>query len=281
LILANNGLGPEAGGRIADALSRLSAAKSTVDTSVSHAPLKTLVCGRNRLGDSTMSPWAKCFSLNRSLTTIRMPQNGIRPEGIALILQEGVMHCRKLKILDLQDNTFTLKGALALADTLSSLPGLTDLGVGDCLLSARGGVVVAEALKKGHNSKLEFVRLQYNEIDINGAKEFSAAVKFGLPALKMIELNGNKFDEDDEVVEDFRNIFLKRGFGEIDELDDMEGLSEEEEEEDSETEALGQASAARDILNKQTKEEEEEDVAPEADKETDLLADLLAKTTID
>jgi Ran GTPase-activating protein 1 len=215
-----------------------------------------------------------------------MPQNGIRPEGIALILQEGVMHCRELKILDLQDNTFTLMGALALADTLPSLPELTDLGVGDCLLSARGGVVVAEALKKGSNSKLEFVRLQYNEIDIDGAKEFSAAVNLGLPALKMIEFNGNKFAEDDEVVEDFRNIFLKRGFGEIDELDDMEELSdeteeEEEEEEDSETEGVGRATAARDILNKHTKEEEEEDVAPEADKEADLLADLLAKTTID
>ena len=228
-----------------------------------------------------MAPWAKCFSSNRQLTTVRMPQNGIRPEGIALILREGLVHARELKTLDLQDNTFTLKGALALADILPQLQDVTDLGVGDCLLSARGGIVVAQALKKGGNEKLEFLRLQYNEIDIHGAQEFLSAVELGLPALKMIELNGNKFAEDDDVVEKFRSLFLNRGFGELDELDDMEEVSDdEEEEEDSETEGVGKASAARDILNKDTKEEEDEDVAPEVDKETDELADMLEKTRI-
>jgi Ran GTPase-activating protein 1 len=212
-----------------------------------------------------------------------MPQNGIRPEGIALILREGLIHARELQILDLQDNTFTLKGALALAEILPQLPEVTDLGVGDCLLSARGSVVVAQALKKGGNAKLEFVRLQYNEIDIRGAQEFLSAVKLGLPALKMIELNGNKFAEDDEVVEKFRSLFLERGFGELDELDDMEEVSddeEEEEEDDSETEGVGRATAARDIINKETREEEDEDVAPEVDKAADELADMLEKTRI-
>lgn len=212
-----------------------------------------------------------------------MPQNGIRPDGIAIILRDGIVFDRDLQILDLQDNTFTLKGALALADILPQLPSLTDLGVGDCLLSARGGIVVAEALKKGANTKLEFIRLQYNEIESNGAKEFLSAVKLGLPTLKMIEFNGNKFADDDEVVEEFRSLFLGRGFGELDELDDMEEISEDEaeEEEDSETEGVGRATAARDILNKETKEEEEQDVAPEKDKETDELADMLGKTRIE
>ena len=240
LILANNGLGPEAGSNIAEALATLAEAKSSdasssdVDiskqngVSVSAPPLKTLICGRNRLGDASMAPWAKCFKSNRSLTTIRMPQNGIRPEGIAVMLRDGIVHNRELEILDLQDNTFTLKGALALADILSHLTNLTDLGVGDCLLSARGGVVVAEALKKGSNAKLEYIRLQYNEIESKGAKEFYSAVKLGLPALKTIEFNGNKFADDDEVVEEFRFLFLQRGFGELDELDDMEEVSDNE-----------------------------------------------------
>jgi Ran GTPase-activating protein 1 len=51
-----------------------------------------------------------------------------------------------------------------------------------------------------------------------------AAVKLGLPALNLIELNGNNF-ADDEVVEEFRSLFLKRAFGELDELDDMEEVS--------------------------------------------------------
>jgi len=295
LILANNGLGPEAGCNIAQALATLAEAKfssrsnatngSSMQNGVSVAapPLKTLVCGRNRLGDASMVPWANCFKSNRSLKTIRMPQNGIRPEGIAVILRDGIVHDHDLEILDLQDNTFTLKGALALADILPDLPKLTDLGVGDCLLSARGGVVVAETLKKGANVKLEYVRLQYNEIESNGAKEFLSAVKLGLPTLKRIEFNGNKFADDDEVVEEFRSLFLGRRFGELDELDDMEEVSdEEEEEEDEETEreGVGRAAAARDILNKETKEEEEEDVAPEEDKEADELADMLQKARI-
>jgi len=296
LFLANNGLGPEAGCNIAEALATLAQAKSSgaaggasLDsatqngTQVESPPLKTLVCGRNRLGDASMAPWAKCFNSNRSLTTIRMPQNGIRPDGIAVILRDGIAHDHDLKVLDLQDNTFTLKGALALADVLPDLSNLTDLGVGDCLLSARGGVVVAEALKKATNTKLEYVRLQYNEIESGGAMEFLSAAEFGLPALKMIEFNGNKFADDDEAVERFRSLFLERGEGEMDELDDMEEVSTEEEysdEEESETEGFGRASAARDILNKETKEAEEEVVAPEEDKTTDELANMLQKTRI-
>jgi Ran GTPase-activating protein 1 len=230
-----------------------------------------------------MEPWAKCFKANHSLTTIRMPQNSIRPEGITIILRDGIVHDRDLRILDLQDNTFTKQGALALADILSQLPELRDLGVGDCLLSARGGVVVAEALKKAANTKLEILRLQYNEIESNGAKELLTALKLGLPALKMIELNGNKFAEDDEVVEEFRSLFLERGFGELDELDDMEEVSEdeEEEEEESEEEGVGTAAAAKDIINKETEEEENENVAPEEDKDTDELANMLAKARIE
>jgi len=212
-----------------------------------------------------------------------MPQNSIRPEGITIILRDGIVHDRDLRILDLQDNTFTKQGALALADILSQLPELRDLGVGDCLLSARGGVVVAEALKKAANTKLEILRLQYNEIESNGAKELLTALKLGLPALKMIELNGNKFAEDDEVVEEFRSLFLERGFGELDELDDMEEVSEdeEEEEEESEEEGVGTAAAAKDIINKETEEEENENVAPEEDKDTDELANMLAKARIE
>src|SRR5204862_6380752 len=106
----------------------------------------------------------------------------------------------------------------------------------------------------------------------NGAKEFLSAVKLGLPALRMIEFNGNKFADDDFVVEEFRSLFLERRFGELDELDDMEEVSDDEEgdmDEESETEGVGRGAAARDIINKETKEEEEEDVAPEQDKKTD------------
>ena len=298
LILTNNGMGHEAGSNLAEALATLADAKlSSVATTVHDAassqngisprsspPLKTFICGRNRLGDGPMSSWAKCFRLNRHLTTIRMQQNGIRPDGITDILRNGVVHDHDLQVLDLQDNTFTLKGALALADILPDLPNLVDLGVGDCLLSARGSIVVAETLKKASNTKLEHLRLQYNEIDLNGAKEFLTAIKLGIPALKTLEMNGNKFADDDEVVEELRTLFLQRGFGELDELDDMEEMSsdeeEEEENEESGNEGVGHAHGARHILKKETEGEENANVAPEQDKETDELADMLKKTSI-
>ena len=250
-------------------------------------PLRTIICGRNRLGDSSMTAWGKCYNLNSSLETIRMPQNGIRPDNMVILLREGIVHTKSLKVLDLQDNTFTARGSRALAEILPHLTELTDLGIGDCLLSNRGGVFIANALARGNNQKLEFLRLQYNELTAHAAGEFVKAVKSSLPKLKRIELNGNKFEEDDPVVTDLREVFLSRGYGELDELDDMEEPdSEEEEEEDvpPEEEELHEEhvypNAAQDVINKQVEDEELEEVAQEEDKETDELAEVLANTHI-
>lgn len=251
-------------------------------------PLKTVIAGRNRLGDASMTSWAKCYSVNTSLETIRMPQNGIRPDDIMILLTEGIVYTKNLKVLDLQDNTFTARGSRALAGILPQLTELTDLGIGDCLLSNRGGVALATALAKGQNKKLECLRLQYNELTAHAAGEFVKAVKSSLPNLKRIELNGNKFFEEDLFIEDLRGIFLSRGYGELDELDDLEepDSEEEEEEEDvpSEEEELHEEhvrpNAARDVINKQAEDQELEEVAQEEDKETDELAEALAKIHI-
>lgn len=98
-------------------------------------------------------------------------------------------------------------------------------------------------------------------------------------------MNGNKFAEDDDVVEEFRSLFMERAFGELDELDEMEEMSDDEEEaeeneEESGDEGIGHAHGARDILSKETEAEEGQNVAPEKDKEADELADLLKKTSI-
>jgi len=86
-----------------------------------------------------------------------------------------------------------------------------------------------------------------------------------------------------------RDIFRGRGFGEFDELDDMEEPDSEEEtevEEEVEEEEHHRAldvypNSQPDVVNKQTKAEEEGNVAAEKDKATDELADMLAKTHID
>ena len=100
----------------------------------------------------------------------------------------------ELEVLDLQDNTFTILGSRALADVALGWPSLRELGVGDCMLSARGSIKIAETLAAGAHKKLEILRLQYNGINAKGVEAISHSAKNALPALKKIELNGNKFD---------------------------------------------------------------------------------------
>jgi Ran GTPase-activating protein 1 len=71
-----------------------------------------------------------------ALTELRMPQNGIRPEGIDVLVR-ALADRPSLEVLDLQDNTFTEVGSRALAHALPHWPRLRFLNVGDCLLSAK------------------------------------------------------------------------------------------------------------------------------------------------
>lgn len=256
--------------------------------------LETVICGRNRLENGSMGAWAKAYAAHKNIKEIKMVQNGIRQEGITHLLTNGLSHASKLNVLDLQDNTFTATGAKALSNVVGGWIELKELGVGDCLLSGRGGVALATALQKGKNTKLEVLRLQYNEINSKGIKGLADA-HTKLPALRRIELNGNQFDEEDENIEKLREVLNERkeaadGVGEddeeywgIDELDDLEEEEEEEEEDEaakaSDEEGVDiEEKAAREIAAAQ--EAEEENVPLENDKKVDDLADALAKTSI-
>lgn len=219
-----------------------------------------------------MEAWAAAYAAHKSLKTVRMVQNGIRQEGIDLLLREGLSGCHGLETVDLQDNTFTLKGATALATVVTEWTKLEELAIGDCLLSAKGGILLAEALKQGKTSGITTLKLQFNDIDSKGVEALRVAVKIGLPKLKLLELNGNKFSEDDGAIEQIREIFEDRGFGELDELDELEEESESEEEEEEEEE--------KEDIVKEAKEVEEQKVPQRKDAIVDELADLLGGTKI-
>jgi Ran GTPase-activating protein 1 len=287
LILNNNGLGPFAGVLIADALTELAAKKKEANA----APLRTIICGRNRLENGSMEAWAKAYAAHDQVTHIRMVQNGIRQEGVTHLIKNGLVHLKELQVLDLQDNTFTALGARALADVILAWTGLKELGVGDCLLGARGGVMLGESLGAGKNGGIEVLRLQYNDIDSKGVKALATALD-KLPSLRRVELNGNKFSEDDEHVEKIREVLgavrekkgppLDEGEHEdwgLDELDELESEDEDEDEEDEEAEADEEANVAEKVL-KDADEEEEQNVAQKKEKDVDELADLLGKTEI-
>jgi Ran GTPase-activating protein 1 len=291
LILNNNGLGPYAGIQVADALSKLAERKEEArkeDKKVNL--LESVVCGRNRLENGSMEAWARAYKAHSAgLKSVKMTQNGIRQEGISHLLTQGLFHAKGLEVLDLQDNTFTVIGSTALANTLPAWTSLRELGVGDCLLSARGGVKVANALAANNNQNLQTLRLQYNEMKAEAVKNFTHAAKTALPSLRRVELNGNIFSEDDPNIVDLRELLEARqeehGTDEdpedtwgVDELDELEEEDSEDEDEEEEEEEEEEAKAEKDL--KQADEVEEETVAQKDDKDVDALADVLGKTAI-
>ena len=303
LVLNNNGLGPKAGVLVAEALTELGARKREAREKGERGvpELEMVLCGRNRLESGSAKAWAGMYRAHGSgMKRVRMVQNGIRPEGIVVLLREGLRECKGLEVLDLQDNTFTVPGARALAEVIGGWKGLKELGVGDCLLKSRGALKAMEALAQGGNEGLEVLRLQYAEMDGKGLKKLVDAVESGvLPKLRRVEINGNRFAEDEEGVLRLTEILdtrkdelseEERGGEEdwgIDELDDMEEDESDEDEED--VEDLGEREEDEGVkVEKVEREKEAEKVLKDADqeeastvqkqdKDVDELADALGK----
>jgi Ran GTPase-activating protein 1 len=293
LILNNNGMGPEAGTLIANALAELAERKAEARKQGLDVPhLESIVCGRNRLENGSMKAWAHAYEAHKSgMKSVKMTQNGIRPEGISLLLRDGLGHCSNLETLDMQDNTFTFKGAGALADVIGGWSKLKELGVGDDLLGANGAIKVFEKLARGHNKEVELLRLQFNEITTKGVEALLRAGKEGLPKLRRVELNGNKFNEDDAHIEAIAEMLSERKeeFGSaddpdehwgVDELDEMEEEDSDEDEAEAEAAEEEEEEKARERALREAEEAEDETVALKEDADVDELADILEKTGV-
>ncbi|KAI0599316.1 hypothetical protein F4775DRAFT_550821 [Biscogniauxia sp. FL1348] len=297
LYLNNNGLGPDAGANVANALSELHVKKENARKAGQDVPhLETVICGRNRLESGSMQAWAKTFRLHNKIKEIKMIQNGIRPDGMTLLLREGLNHATQLEILDLEDNTLTADGARTLAEVVPLWTNIQELGLGDSLLSAKGGIFLANALSKGQNKQLEILRLQYNEIKTAGLKRLAEAAKDMLPALKRIELNGNKFSEDDESILALQELLEARkeklggdivdedawGVDSLSDLEELDSDEEEEEEDEEEWEDLGDVSVTEkaEKLVHDAETAQEEPTVQVKDEEIDALAKRLEKTGI-
>lgn len=299
LYLNNNGLGPAAGVLVADALTALAAKKEAARKAGNNVPdLELVICGRNRLEDGSMAAWAKAYAANTGVKTIKMTQNGIRQQGISHLITNGIAHLSQLDTLDLQDNTFTALGANALSRAVGNWAELRELGVGDCLLGGRGAVGLAAALAKGHNKKIEVLRLQFNDINAKGLAGLSSASSASLPLLRRVELNGNKFDQEDPSIDELRTVLEGRKedaaghehddddeYWGLDDLDELESEDEGEDESDGEEQAgsddegIEVEEHAAKLLVQDTKAEES-NVPQDKDGKVDDLADLLKKTDI-
>jgi Ran GTPase-activating protein 1 len=281
--LNNNGLGIAGGQTIANAL--LKNAETAKAEGIHPTRLRTVICGRNRLENGSAAAWASAFAAHGGLTEVRMPQNGIRMEGIAEIAK-GLAKCPSLQVLDLQDNTCTESGSRAVAEGLRTWPDLRTLNLSDCLLGPKGGIAVATALREGRCPKLEVLKVQYGEWDHRALNILAEAIKDKLPNLTALELNGNRADPEDECITNVREALESHGHEDaLDELDDMEEYDEEEAEREEEEAEVKRGDESEEDGGADEKEDEKEGkvastVNSTLDDAADALADLMGKVSI-
>lgn len=267
LILNNNGMGPFAGARIGRALFDLAVAKQAAG----QPSLKTFMCGRNRLENGLMEHLSIGLRNHKDLHTIRLYQNGIRPQGIATLVRSALVRLSKLTVVDLQDNTLTRSASVALAGVLPKWTQLVELNLNDCLMGPKGLQVVVEALKNAL-AELAVVKLQYNEMEEEALKVFIDTVH-QLPGLQSVELNGNRFEEDGALVEKLVEKLEAHG-AKLDDLDDLEEVDSDEEEDSGDEEEEEEREGEIDQLEKEWRGKVEEDA------EVNQLADGIAKVEV-
>ena len=269
--LNNNGLGPEGGTVIADALRDNAEVRKAIPAE-KRSSLRILVCGRNRLEDGSASAWAEAFAAHGTLVEVRMPQNGIRMDG-SVALAGGLAKNAGLELLDLQDNTLSQPGDQAFADALPSWPDLHTLNFSDCVLSEEGEVPqVIEALAKGSNPRLRTLQLQNDNLENGTVTVLARAIGTHLKAVTRIEFQENDADEEDAGIETLRENLIVRG-GKFLFSDEEE---EEEEEEEDELQDAEEGDVSTEFLEFLEATEGEDD----ADQEADKLADLLDKVSL-
>ncbi|KAI8055137.1 hypothetical protein BDF22DRAFT_370618 [Syncephalis plumigaleata] len=247
LRINNNGLGPEGGRMIADALYE-AACVNEANNQTSN--LRTIIIGRNRLENGSSEAFARAFAAHSQLREVRMPQNGIRPDGIVTLLG-GLGKCTTLRYLDLQDNTFTAKGAMALAKVLPVWTELERLNIGDCMLNPDGALEVAKALNVARPSLL-YLNMTYAEMDDKGALTLAGAL-LSMPGMKQLELDGNRFKNDSAAADAIRDALFHhnndKALGSLSDMEEEESEAEEEKEKEKhaadEVDALTEALATK------------------------------------
>ncbi|KAK1226161.1 Ran GAP Rna1 [Marasmius sp. AFHP31] len=274
LKLNNNGLGPAGGNVLANAL--LESAKLS-EAEGKKSNLRTFICGRNRLEDGSASAWADAFAAHGGLTEIRMPQNGIRMDGITA-LAKGLAKNTSLQYIDLQDNTFTFEGALtgvqAWSDALASWPELHTLNLSDCVLSGDGEVPsLVETLASGSNPKLHTLQLQNNNLEGETFARINESIQGPLKSVMSLELQWNDAEEDDTNLADI-GAHMKRRGGKLFVSDEDE---EDEEEKEEEEEAAIDEEAKRDAHIEEAVLKKEFGAVKD---EADDLAELMNKVSI-
>ncbi|XP_048467031.1 ran GTPase-activating protein 1-like [Rhincodon typus] len=123
LRLNNCGLGTEGGKILAKALKECHKESSARGQPLA---LKVFVAGRNRLENDGAALLSEAFGLIGTLEEVQMPQNGITHQGISALALSFTKNAN-LRVLNLNDNTFTETGAIYMAEVCLHLLELLHL----------------------------------------------------------------------------------------------------------------------------------------------------------
>ncbi|CAB4386993.1 unnamed protein product [Rhizophagus irregularis] len=124
-----------------------------------------------------------------TLTKVILSRNSFYNSDLCRII-ESLSLCKKLQIINLEDNFFTKKTSKMLSRSLANWPDLKQLIINDCLICKKGVIYILEALYKGTNKNIEYLGFQYCSIDENGFYTLASIIKKSL-MLKVVEINGN------------------------------------------------------------------------------------------
>ncbi|GET65235.1 RNI-like protein [Rhizophagus irregularis DAOM 181602=DAOM 197198] len=159
-----------------------------------------------------------------TLTKVILSRNSFYNSDLCRII-ESLSLCKKLQIINLEDNFFTKKTSKMLSRSLANWPDLKQLIINDCLICKKGVIYILEALLKGTNKNIEYLGFQYCSIDENGFYTLARGKgKGGKGKKKEKEL-------DDNEVEEIHNDMKGKGH-DGKEGKEEEGLDVEEEEGD-------------------------------------------------
>lgn len=184
-----------------------------------------------------MAEWAAAFAAHPNLRTIHFGTNGIRRDGMDLLVSQGLAHVRDIEDLDLGDNIITQRGAThrALAAAVGGWPNLRSLNLNDSLLGSRGAALLITALAAVQPTRLESLKLAGN--NLNQANTTALAGAFErLSELRELELNQNNFLPDDEGLATLKILLQERARDRgIETLMDMDTLSDFDESQPSQS----------------------------------------------
>jgi Ran GTPase-activating protein 1 len=230
---------------------------SALDASLASGCNNNLVrldlCDNSFVSKSSQEALFRALGSTKCLTYLNLSDCDLGDEGVKKVCHALFDSDSSLEHLNLSANDVTRRGAKHIAEYIRDCEGLKVLRMEDNELTSKGAELIAQAFHIGDDgSAIEEIQLTGNSIGTIGARALiDAAGPDGkdMPNLKMVLLNNNSFNA--EVLSELEAAFREK-LGELDENDsDGEAddeLSSDEEEEDSDEEDAGDDDGKVDTL---------------------------------